>query len=400
MRISNLVFALTVVISSCAQPPAFSAGAAAPVPADGDGPCAVDRIENVVPMSGGFSISPKDSNLIVYARPEGETSQIFRLNRATKENICLTCDDKTGGPRADRHKGVPSFLPDGKHFVLQVEMAEHPMEGRLGKPGAGWFNNLWITDVDGERWHQLTDYPHGRNDRFGALLPELSPDGKKIAWGNLFEGDGKAQLLYLLGKTNTGGSPWGKWRLNVADLGQRGGKFELRNIQSYRPGDGSFFEPQSWAPDGRTVMFAADAERSSPHAMDLMELDIRSGDVRRVTDQPGAWIEFGDYSPNGKKIAFMSSECCDYKVSHNKKKLRAELYLMDRDGSGRTRLTEFNRKGSPEHEPGGAIVVKNRWARDGRSVYFGLPFYAKNGSPRGSWLKQLHFRGDCGGGRR
>ena len=126
-----------------------------------------------------------------------------------------------GGPSSSLHKGAVQFHPDGKHIILQVEMDEHPFKEALGGPGAGWFNNVWMTTSDGKRWSQLTNYPSGPDDRYGVLLPHISPDGKKVTWSQLYRGpQPKVSWLYKKGKLIPNTNPWGvtfdKWGHHVA----------------------------------------------------------------------------------------------------------------------------------------------------------------------------------------
>lgn len=393
--IRNVVM-MAVVLASIAcsvhTPAVLSAQTAEPQSEE----CDVMSIESVVPMVGGFSFSPVDDDILLYTKPVKGISQIFVRNLSSQRDRCITCEQKGNGPSPKVHTGVPSFLPDGQHFVLQVEMEEHPFQGKLGALGPGWFNNVWMGTLEGDKWWRLTDYPSGPEDRYGVLIPEISRDGKRIAWAQLYGSDPQAQYLYQKGKMNPGGSPWGKWQINIAELvfGEAGP--HLKNIRSFRPKDGTFFETQGWSSNGRYLLFSSDIGRDNPHRMDLWKLDRETGEATSVTDNSDAWIEFGSFSPDGKKITFMSSECCDYKPTEAKKKLRTELYLMDSDGSHKVQLTHFNSRGYSESLSGGGIVVKNRWSADGRKVYFGLPFYSRWGRARGAWLKELTFAGPCG----
>lgn len=358
--------------------------------------CRVQRIENIVPATGGLAVSPTVPDRIAYARPdEHGIFQIRVRDLATGTDRCITCTAVEGAPASGRHKGAPAFLADGRHLVVQAEMASHPFEGQIGAPGAGWFNDLWVVDIDGRRWWPLTRYPSGPQDRFGVLLPQVSPDGRRIAWAQLFADDTVARAQYRRGRPVRGA--YGRWQINIAALAfdpARG--WQLADVRSHRPGDASFVETQDWSPDGRRVLFSSDQSQPTIHELDLWSLDVESGQLTRVTDTRGQWIEFGTYSPDGRRIAFASSECCGWRPESDRKALRMDLYLMDADGRNRTRLTYFNERGHPHAEAAGTTVTTHRWSRDGRRIYLEAPFYGPFGGLRGSWLKTVEFAGACG----
>lgn len=376
--------------------PSAARAAAGPPPA-----CAVESLAPIVPATAGFSVSPTDDNLIVFSKPVGKTMQVFRFDRRTKQETCLTCAEVSGGPSVDRHKGAPSFLADGKRLVLQVEMAQHPHEGQIGGPGAGWFNDVWMTTLEGGRWWNLTRYPSGANDRFGVLVPEPSPDGRRLAWAELYADDGAQARMAVQksGQAPPGSAPWGRWRIKVADLvpGPEG-SVALGNARTITLPNATWYETQGWSRDGDYLIFATDAGLSTPQAMDLWVHNFNTGRSANLTRSQDAWEEFGDISPSGKLVAFMSSTCCAFKPTDDKKKLRTELYLTTPDRAFTERLTYFN---DPSHKdgkdgPGGSVVTKLRWSRDGSKIYFERPFYGTLGAARGSYLMELTFAGACG----
>lgn len=362
--------------------------------------CEVESVSPVVPASAGFSVSPVDEAVVLYARPVEGISQIFRLDRRTKQDVCLTCQTVPGGPAANRHKGSPAFLPDGQRFVMQVQMARHPFEGSLGGPGAGWFNDVWMASADARHWWNLTRHPGGPADRYGVLLPEPSPDGSRIAWAEMHADDGERARAALKRRAPlVGGAPWGRWRIRVADLGtDPSGAPVLRDVRSLVLPHATWYETQGWSSDGRFLIFATDAGLATPQAMDLWIHDFATGQSANLTRSADAWEEFGDISPGGGLVAFMSSACCGFDPLDDKSRLRSELYLTSPDRAFTTRLTFFNERGHAHAKdaPGGSTVTKLRWSRDGTKIWFERPFYGAFGGARGSWLMELRFAGACG----
>ena len=248
----------------------------------------VKDIKMLFPASGGFTFSPIDENVVVYAIPDSDgINQIHRRYLDTGEDVCLTCDNPNA-PAGDLCKGATSFHPDGKHVILQVEMEEHPFEGQLSI-GGGWFYNVWMTTIDGDQWWQLTDYPHGEQDRYGVLCPKISHDGCKVAWAQLYKGDPEGQYYYKQGMIVPNTHPWGFWQLNIADLVIDGNDIHLENITSSRPGDGNWFETQDWSPDDKKLLFAADIQRDHVHKIDIWMMDVETQELTQLTDTDDAF---------------------------------------------------------------------------------------------------------------
>jgi Tol biopolymer transport system component len=357
-------------------------------------------------MSGGFDFSPIDENIVVYAIPDSDgIHQIHRRCLDTGEDICITCNNENG-PSSKLHTAVPSFHPDGKHIILQVEMEEHPFEDELGDPGPGWFNNIWMTTIDGEQWWQLTNYPYGKLDRYGVLIPRISHDGKKVAWAQLYEADPEGQYYYSQGKIVPNTNPWGLWQLNIADLVIDDNGVRLENIASSRPGEGNFYETSDWSPDDKKLLFTADIQRDHVHKIDIWMMDVETQELTQLTDTDETFEEFASFSPDGKKISFMSTECCDWDPMSPESipfesTLRTELYLMNSDGTGKAQITNINQAGLPgtrwdKYLQWGQIVTGSIWSSDGKKIFFGMLFFDEDGNPLGNAVWQMTFEGACG----
>lgn len=373
-----------------------------------DSSCKVKDMKFILPMGGGFDISPVDKNLIAYSIPDSDgIAQLHTRNLSTGLDVCLSCNNPNAMSEG-LHKGLPSFTADGKYIVLQAEMESHPFEDQLGYLGAGWFNNIWITKLDGSQWWQLTDYPHGANDRFGVLFPKVSPNGKKVAWGYLYSAKPADIYQYSLGNFVENTDPWGLWKLNTADL-KLDGTPRLENISSKRLEDGDFYETQNWSSDSSKIMFASDIGKNHPYRIDIWSYNVNDSKLQHLINTDNSWEEMGAFSPHNSKISYMSSDCCNWNPNADaipfRSSLATELYIMDSDLKNSKQLTSFNSTGIPagtfviEFPHIRTIVDNQEWGTDGRSLYFEMLFYNKDQNPQkvaGGGLWRIDFEGECG----
>lgn len=373
-----------------------------------DSSCNVKDMKFVFPMGGGFDISPVDNNLIVYSIPDSnDIAQLHTRNLSTGLDVCLSCNNPNAMSET-LHKGLPSFTADGKYIVLQAEMENHPFENQLGYLGAGWFNNIWITKLDGSKWWQLTDYPHGANDRYGVLFPKISPNGKNVAWGYLYSAKPADVYQYSLGNFVENTDPWGLWKLNIADLNLDGTP-RLENISSKRLEDGDFYETQNWSSDSSKIMFASDIGKNHPYRIDIWSYNINDAKLQHLINTDNSWEEMGAFSPHSRKISYMSSDCCSWVPNADaipfRSSLATELYIMDSDLKNKKQLTNFNSDGIPagtfpiEFPHVRTIVDNQHWSSDGKSIYFEMLFYNKDKNPQkvaGGGLWRIDFVGECG----
>jgi len=105
------------------------------------------------------------------------------------------------------------------------------------------------------------------------------------------------------------------------------------------------------SPDGREVLYTAKTRTT----MNIWKADLTSGIVQQLTDQSSDQLP--KWSPDGKRIAFLSERDG---TSH--------IYLMESDGTNRTRLTT---KKSAESEMA--------WSPDGNTIAFLSPGSVSDG---------------------
>lgn len=376
--------------------------------------CATTTQEVLFPMSGGFSLSPTEPDIIVYARPDANGRfQVWRHDQLTRDSICLTCRDIPSGPAGDLHKGVPTFLRDGRAFLLQVESARNPARG-AGQPGAGWFNNVWIASADGTAWRQLTDLPMTAAAPAGVLQPQVSPDGSRVAFAQLVADDEPARAAYARGEVVLNSNPFGRWLMTIALFGPPSiegsiGPQVSRRLAPRRMRRGQFFELSAWSPDSRAILYASDAGKEHVHQLDLWTYDVYNGALANLTASDD-FEEFGDYSPDGRRIIYMSSAGTAFQPTAPgsvpfRNTLATDLFMMRADGSGKAKVTDLNGAGMPQElravGAARAIVAKMKWNAPGTAVFFELAFFSASTSGQpgrllGSVLVRQNFAGACG----
>jgi Tol biopolymer transport system component len=234
-------------------------------------------------------------------------------------------------------------------------------QGR-GAPGSVAFfsardgnNEIYVMDPDGSRPLRITSNPASDVD------PDISTNGRDIVFTSNRSGNND---IYIVG--STGGEPvnltansandgWARWAPDghhIVFHSNRDGNFELYvmdrdggdliRLTNYAGVD-QFAE---WSPNGQEIAFRRD--------VDIYVLDVTSGQTRRLTaalplNQMPSW------SPNGQELAFMSSRA-GY----------PSVFLMNADGSDQRNLTPKD----PGDLDSDWISRAPSWSTNGRQIYF------------------------------
>jgi Tol biopolymer transport system component len=239
---------------------------------------------------GQFDISR--NGVLVYAPGSGAALE-YSLVWVTRNGETQPINDLRRGYE-DLH-----LSPDGRTVVLTIE-----------EPGADWPAHVWLADSVRSTLTRVTFDGFSRD-------PVWAPDGKSFVFGSK-RGEGQFGL-YLQ-------------RLD-------GGAAELV-WQSPTP---IWPDPQSWTPDGRTVVFVT---KGSDTSDDLWTLSNADRIATPWLQAPGAqWG--GRLSPDGKWMAYNSNESG-----------RDEVYVQPFPGPGMKRVVS---------QGGGSNPI---WSRDGRELFY------------------------------
>jgi TolB protein len=196
---------------------------------------------------------------------------------------------------------------------------------------------IYLMSPDGSNLRRLTD--NAATDGF----PALSPDGKKIVFDS--------------NRNRAEGEPVNTSDLFVMNTKGEELRFLIRGSSA------------TWSPDSKNIAFHASASglglpiKPDPSAA-TSDSDIFVANVddllagvagpRNLTNNPEAIDDDPDWSPDGQRIVFTSHPVTDDPQRSN----QAELYVINVDGTGLTRLT-FNaeEERGPSWSPDGERIV-------------------------------------------
>lgn len=308
------------------------------------------RITTLTERGGRLDVAP-NGQWIVFDRLDADlTIRLWQMDIAGKRERPLALK----GPAAPRGQtGQPALHPSGHYIVFQavnpalkgLEVLGKATATILKNPGAGLQNDLWLVGADGGVPVQLNSVP----DRGGVLHPHVSPDGRTLVW---------AEHL-----PKAPGRPQNHWVLKAAplEIGARGAR--LGEARVYRPDGMTFYEPHSFLPGGRRLIYCA--TDGDNFGLDLYLLDLETGASRALT-RDREWDEHAHVSPDGRRIVWASS-----RGNPNARRGREALldyWIMDADGGNPRRLTRFNDKGARAYIPAGAIASDFAWLPDGSGL--------------------------------
>ena len=330
--------------------------------------------------------SPDGTRFLINKEDEKGTAQIYSGTNGSSALTCITCTQRTGGPKRERFKMQPVWHPSGRWIFLAVErdkFSPPPLLGLSrkfveGQLQSGLWTNMYAISPDGTEWHRLTDFKSNVKDTpDGYTGPAFTPDGKQAVWSQIVDGN---VFRY---------HPFGRWELILADFQEKDGIPRFSNLRNITPKDMHWNEPGSFSPDNVSLLLTGSVEKDA-QGMDEYIVNIRTGKLTNLTNSPTVWDEHGVFSPNGEKIMFMSAY--PYRADPKASKIlsiKTEFILMNKDGSGLTQLTHFKEPGYPEY--GAGIAATQSWSPDGRSANLSRLFF-----PKYEYWDSV-FRGPCGG---
>jgi RHS repeat-associated protein len=260
--------------------------------------------------------------------PQSGNSKIaFTSNRDGWTQIYLMNSDGSGQARLTYSSGnddYPRWSPNGAKILFQTDR---------NNPATGYMD-IYVMNSDGSGQTRLTSDP---SDDSAAMW---SPDGTKIVFQSFRNG-----LDYQCYVMNADGS-------------------NQINLTNSTASDG---EP-SWSPNGTKIAFASD--RDHPGTDSIYVMNSNGSSQTRLTfsadtvdDTQPVW------SRDGSKIAFVSTRDSTVEtwqetddngnvITKTRLHINKEVYVMNADGSGQTRLTNaLGNDDSPNWSPDGSKII-------------------------------------------
>jgi TolB protein len=234
-------------------------------------------------------------------------------------------DPSTGAATNITPDGAEYFFPTWSPDGTRIAVDRFEFSGDTGTEG------IYVMNADGTDLHQI-------------LALHLRPiSGHELHWSP----DGSRIAFVRIDSSNSGFES--EWLQQLVVMDADGSN--LRALTTPQDGQVRSF---SWSPDGTQIVFTKQYSASEhKFGWDLYALPADGGQATRLTTDGHSMDP--SWSPNGRQIAFVSWEGGAFR--------HRALYLMNADGSGRTRLTDSGAMDEyPVWAPDGSVIVFTRFA--------------------------------------
>lgn len=231
-------------------------------------------------------------------------------------DICIVDADGSNLKRltnTPEYEGEPKFSPDGSKIVFVSERDENGM------------GEIYLMNIDGSNQKRLT-----RNEYYDSS-PSFSPDGKKIVF------------LRLMGT-----------HINNIFIMDIEGSNEMR-LTDTKEGEANPY----YSYDGEKIRYTSG---NLTEGVEICEMNL-DGTQKILLIKLEQACQAPCFSRDAQKIAFLSSRDTNYQVDPY---TRMELWIMNKDGSGKKQLTfTKNYKSYPSFVPEGNQILFLEHERSG-----------------------------------
>ena len=300
---------------------------------------------------GASALSP-DGKTVVYS--VGFPS--IKDNKIRTELFTISSD---GSARRQITQGVAGV--HGARWIQQGRRISY-ISSESGAP------QVWTMAADGTDRRQVTNIEGGLSDYL------FSPDEKQLAYiKEISFGKSTKEIYPDLPKatgrivTDLMYKHWDEWvetipHIFIAPVGGEaitGGK-DILEGEPYeaptKPFGGA--EELSWSPDGKTLAYSSRKKTGMEYSLstntDIYLYDLASGQTRNITEGMGGYDTHPRFSPDGKRISWISMERDGYEADLKR------LFVQDLKTGQKTFLT-----GGFEYD-----VDELQWAANSQSIFF------------------------------
>ena len=300
---------------------------------------------------GASALSP-DGKMVVYS--VGFPS--IKDNKIRTELFTISSD---GSARRQITQGVAGV--HGARWIQQGRRISY-ISSESGAP------QVWTMAPDGTDRRQVTNIEGGLSDYL------FSPDEKQLAYiKEISFGKSTKEIYPDLPKatgrivTDLMYKHWDEWvetipHIFIAPVGGEaitGGK-DILEGEPYeaptKPFGGA--EELSWSPDGKTLAYSSRKKTGMEYSLstntDIYLYDLASGQTRNITEGMGGYDTHPRFSPDGKRISWISMERDGYEADLKR------LFVQDLKTGQKTFLT-----GGFEYD-----VDELQWAANSQSLFF------------------------------
>jgi Tol biopolymer transport system component len=252
----------------------------------------------------------------------------FQSNQDDSDDLFVTNPDGTGQTKlpSDRYEtdDQPAWSPDGTKIAFT--------SNRYWETSRDY--DIYVMNVDGTGLTNLT------NDTLrDDVYPAWSPDGTKLAFVRSFGDNGE---IFVMNANGTG-------QTNITN------------------DPGNDVAP-AWSPDGTKIAFDTNREVGATTGLQIYSMNPDGSGQTSLSGPSDASDSSPDWSPDGSKIAF------DRRLFRNPIDLfgPADIWLMNPDGSGQTRLTADDQASQqlPAWSPDGTKLAFSGTGANGRADLF------------------------------
>ncbi len=250
--------------------------------------------------------------------------------------------------------------------ALAAGVGSHGMaaQGR-GVPGSVAFssardgnNEIYVMDWDGSRPLRVTE------DAASDTEPAISPNGRDIIFTSSRSGNNDIFIVDSTGRNpvnltnHAANDGWARWSPDGRHIVFHTNRDGVSNFEIYvMNADGSspkritdypgIDQFPDWSPDGREIVFRRD--------VDIYALELATGNTRQLTQTAPLLNQMAMWSPNGRQLVFMSA-----------REGYPSVFVMNADGSGQTNLTPKD-SGDLDSQ---WVSRAPSWSTTGRQIYF------------------------------